>query len=139
MYQMLIEYQEQHGDTRVPQRYDENPALGYWVHRQRKLFSKKGLLPRHRDACLKAIGFVPTLSRIDHERWDIMYEKLIKYKKEHGHTLVARSYKENPQLGRWVHQQRFYYAQNKLLRKRFLLLKAIDFKWRKPKAGKIKS
>jgi hypothetical protein len=36
----LIEYQNQHGDTLVPKRYAENPALGNWVNKQRQQFKK---------------------------------------------------------------------------------------------------
>ena len=29
-YEQLVEYKEEHGDTRVPQKYEPNPALGRW-------------------------------------------------------------------------------------------------------------
>jgi hypothetical protein len=34
----LEKYKEKHGDTRVPQHYSENRALGKWVAKQREQF-----------------------------------------------------------------------------------------------------
>lgn len=70
------------------------------------------------------------------ERWLIRYEELKKFVKSHGHCLVPKDYAENPQLGRWVQNQRL---QHKLLEQRkstrlspFRLAKlnALDFQWR---------
>lgn len=36
----LIAYKEKHGDTLVPKRYADNPALGNWVNKQRQLYKK---------------------------------------------------------------------------------------------------
>lgn len=36
----LIEYREQNGDTLVPKRYVQNPALGNWVNKQRQQYKK---------------------------------------------------------------------------------------------------
>jgi len=43
MYQSLLEYKAQHGNTLVPSRYDKNPQLGSWVGTQRSssMHSKK--------------------------------------------------------------------------------------------------
>jgi Helicase associated domain len=40
----LIKYKEKHGDTRVPQHYSDNRALGKWVAKQREQYKllKKG-------------------------------------------------------------------------------------------------
>ena len=37
-YELLCQYKEKHGDTRVPQHYSENRALGKWVAKQREQF-----------------------------------------------------------------------------------------------------
>jgi hypothetical protein len=35
-----------------------------------------------------------------------MYQRLVKYKKEHGHCLVPRRYERDPKLSTWVETQR---------------------------------
>jgi hypothetical protein len=35
-----------------------------------------------------------------------MFERLIKYKKEHGNCDVPRDYENDRRLGKWVHNQR---------------------------------
>jgi hypothetical protein len=43
-FEELVNYKSKHGDTRVPQHYAENRALGKWVAKQREQFKllKKG-------------------------------------------------------------------------------------------------
>jgi len=60
MFELLLEYKDQHGNTLVPQSYDRNPKLGNWVNYQRKMHSKKKLS----STCvlhLESIGFVWSL------------------------------------------------------------------------------
>eukprot|EP00539_Tryblionella_compressa_P005631 CAMPEP_0178762858 /NCGR_PEP_ID=MMETSP0744-20121128/16788_1 /TAXON_ID=913974 /ORGANISM="Nitzschia punctata, Strain CCMP561" /LENGTH=408 /DNA_ID=CAMNT_0020417607 /DNA_START=142 /DNA_END=1368 /DNA_ORIENTATION=- len=62
-YQELLEYKSKHGDTRVPQHYSENKALGKWVAKQREQYKllKKGkhsFLTPDRLEKLNSIGFV---------------------------------------------------------------------------------
>lgn len=40
-----------------------------------------------------------------------MYEKLLEYKKEHGHCLVPKRYPPDMKLGTWVHTQRIQYRK----------------------------
>ena len=37
MFQRLVEYKKQHRNTAVPKKYDEDPKLGEWVSKQRRL------------------------------------------------------------------------------------------------------
>eukprot|EP00957_Ditylum_brightwellii_P161104 12266220-Ditylum_brightwellii.AAC.1 len=62
-YQELLEYKEQHGDCRVPQRYQPNQPLGVWVRKQQENFKsmqegKKNPLNPERFELLQKIGFV---------------------------------------------------------------------------------
>jgi len=62
-YDELLEYKEKHNDTRVPQHFKENKALGKWVAKQREQYKlhKKGkhsFLTPDRLEKLNTIGFV---------------------------------------------------------------------------------
>ena len=37
--------------------------------------------------------------------WEVRYEELRLYKEENGHCRVPRAFRENQQLGNWVHTQ----------------------------------
>jgi hypothetical protein len=37
--------------------------------------------------------------------WEVRYEELRQFHEENGHCRVPRAYKENQQLGNWVHTQ----------------------------------
>jgi len=43
------------------------------------------------------------------ERWDQMFERLVEFKKLHGHCLVPNRYANDPSLGAWVSTQRRHY------------------------------
>eukprot|EP00550_Attheya_septentrionalis_P003048 CAMPEP_0198281476 /NCGR_PEP_ID=MMETSP1449-20131203/1402_1 /TAXON_ID=420275 /ORGANISM="Attheya septentrionalis, Strain CCMP2084" /LENGTH=180 /DNA_ID=CAMNT_0043977255 /DNA_START=114 /DNA_END=652 /DNA_ORIENTATION=- len=63
-YRELKEYQAEHGDCLVPQKYHPNPALGMWVSNQRREYSgwksKKGKssVTPERIKLLEQLGFV---------------------------------------------------------------------------------
>jgi len=62
-YDELLAYKEKHGDTRVPQHFKTNKALGKWVAKQREQYKlhKKGkhsFLTPDRLEKLNSIGFV---------------------------------------------------------------------------------
>jgi glutaredoxin len=41
--------------------------------------------------------------------WDLKFDELIDFKKEHGHFNVPRTFPENPVLAGWVKRQRYQY------------------------------
>jgi len=43
------------------------------------------------------------------ERWDDMFNRLVEFKKLHGHCLVPNRYVRDPSLGAWVSTQRRHY------------------------------
>jgi len=144
-YGELMEYKQEHGDCNVPQSYEPNKPLGMWVNRQRSQYrllqkGEKSYIAEERITKLEEIGFrwdALHLARgkVDDPLWNRRYGELIEYKQKHGHCNVPQSYKQNKQLGSWVHVQR---KQHRLLQKgkystmtgeRIAKLEAIGFVW----------
>merc|ERR1712224_71077 len=61
--------------------------------------------------------------------WEDMYRRLIAFKNEHGHAVVPSKYQRDPQLGKWVDNQRRVYRQNKMPEERIGLLNLLRFEW----------
>ena len=62
-FEELVAYKAAKGDCNVPQSYEANPQLGYWVNTQRKQYKlfeegKKSQMTKERVAKLKSIDFV---------------------------------------------------------------------------------
>ena len=55
MYQRLVDYKIEYGNTKVPVRYGQDPQLGIWVMTQRRRYKLKKL-PRERTDLLNKIG-----------------------------------------------------------------------------------
>ncbi|KAG7358171.1 helicase domain protein [Nitzschia inconspicua] len=150
-YQRLLKYQKEYGHTIVPVSFndgDEKPHLGRWVATQRSL--KKRQDPPYskiRADKLDSIGFVWTLTAEDRsqlftkiretkfeETWESMYQRLVKYQNEHGHTNVPVSFNDRddqPHLGKWVATQRSRKKRNDppYSKIRAEKLDSIGFKW----------
>ena len=56
MFQKLVEYKKEHKNTMVPMRYNEDPKLGWWVSKQRKVYKNDKLLPK-RLVLMNSIDF----------------------------------------------------------------------------------
>ena len=67
------------------------------------------------------------------QKWWARFQELEEYKHEHGDCNVPQHYNANPQLGRWVNQQRQNYNKNKLESERIEALESIGFEWTRPK------
>ncbi|KAG7338274.1 helicase domain protein [Nitzschia inconspicua] len=73
--------------------------------------------------------------RLVHEKaWDRMYERLVKFQKKHGHTMVPNSFDDGegqPRLGTWVIKQRYRRRRNDppYSSKRAEKLDSIGFVW----------
>jgi hypothetical protein len=132
MFQKLVEYKKQHTNTIVPQRYKNEPKLGFWVNTQRREYKNNQLSP-HRSDILNSIGFkwdgIKCQAVTAQIKWMNMFQKLVAYKKQHRTTMVRVYYEEDPKLGNWVIEQRKVYRKDKLLPNRCALLKSIGFKW----------
>ena len=121
-YQLLVQYKNKHGTTRVPQRYGK---LGSWVQRQRSAH-KKHKLSLDRQQKLSSIDFKwnGNNDKSD-DPWKKMYQKLVAYNKKYGNTCVPDSWKEDPKLANWVKRQRYYCKEQY----RIELLNDIAFVW----------
>jgi hypothetical protein len=75
--------------------------------------------------------------RKNEQNWDKMFERLIKYKNEHGNCDVPRRYKKDPPLGIWVNTQRRLWKAIQIgktqstpeYKSRFEKLEKHGFKW----------
>ena len=132
MYQRLVAFKNEHnGDTNVP--YDQDPQLGDWVYTQRKVYKRKKMT-KERASLLNSIGF--RWRALQTSGWDEMYQRLLAYKTEHkGDVKVPVEYNQDPQLGRWVHNQRIMYKRKKMSTERASLLNSIGFHWSAPQSA----
>ena len=77
---------------------------------------------------LNSIGF--EWGELLSEGWNGMYQRLVAYKKKHnGDTKVPFRYDQDPQLGKWVRNQRRAYRNSKMSMDRVRLLNSIGFDW----------
>ena len=80
-----------------------------------------------------------SLSKHD-KKWNALFEKLLEFKKKNNHTMVPQVYKDDPNLGRWVHYQRVEYwllmaeGKGKITPQRIARLNSIGFEWNPQKA-----
>jgi len=125
-YGQLQQFKEQNGNCNVTRR--ANKELGLWVMHQRIAY-KNGNLTEKQIKCMEDIGF--SWSR-DKDGWNERFEQLKRYKKDHGNCNVPTKYEANPQLARWVHNQRQVYkgqGKGKITEEQIKLLEEIGFKW----------
>jgi Helicase associated domain len=134
MFQLLQEYQAEHGDCLVPKEYvtkDKKP-LGIWVRSQRsELASGKLFKDLYKDRLekLQSIGFelraLPDDS--DDSRWTRLFGQLVEYQRQHGDCLVPERYSEDQVLWKFVQHLRI--KGDSLSRDRREQLDAIGFAW----------
>ena len=126
-YDSLKEYRNEHGHCNVP-RY--HPALSRWVPQQR-MQKKKNLLRQDRIDLLNEIDFcweLPKGPSSAEQTWNEQYQKLISYRKLHGHCNVPT--KGHGSLGTWVNTQRVFFKRKLLRPDRIDRLNEIGFQWR---------
>jgi len=130
MYQRLVAYKKEHEDTNVPRSYKEDRQLGRWVNSQRYAYRREKITVE-RKRLLNYIGFVWAVrpQRTSTATWEEMFERLVAFKKEHKNTKIPQDYKEDPELGTWVMNQRATYRKKKMTEKRKRLLNSIGFVW----------
>ena len=135
MFNLLKEFEIQHGHTRVIATYKvKGFGLGNWVHDQRgKRFSKRpraGDLTPERNSKLESIStwqWNPA-----EEDLHLYVSAVQKYFDEFGNTRVPISYKSGEiNLGKWVSHKRNKYTQGKLPLEQVNLLetKFPDWSW----------
>ena len=152
-FEELVLYKRRHGNTNVPY---ENGELGKWVerirvHKRETDHVKNGVTFPNRkhprptltdDQILQltSIGFQWNLA--PKVSWDVRYDNLVDFIKEHGHSIVPQHYSKDKSLGKWVMKQRVQYNRyNKGLssfmnEERIDKLNAVGFTWDATKKGK---
>jgi len=114
-FQQLVAYKLEHGHANVPQSY-EDKSLHAWVRTQREAKKdfdkgKSTKMTQERVDALNSIGFQWVVGHQSKDgKWEEMFQSLMQYKQQHGHTRVSSS--ENKQLYKWVLNQR---ARRRLL------------------------
>mmetsp|Transcript_44027 Transcript_44027/g.44536 ORF Transcript_44027/g.44536 Transcript_44027/m.44536 type:complete len:479 (-) Transcript_44027:156-1592(-) len=116
MYQTLSKFRSEHGNCCVPQNSKKHIKLKNWIYKQRQNYrtrkeGKRTSMSEEQVRKLDSIGFVWSMNRYDD--WQCMYEALVEYFVEHGHSIVPVKYVTNPKLGRWTSQQRNDYKLHK--------------------------
>ena len=115
LFRQLCEYKVQFGDCLVPQRYSANPKLGKWVSKERVRYRKNTEEAKSTSTtaeyirALNGIGFHWGTSKTDLASiWSVRFQQLCEFKVQFGHCVVPAKYSANPQLGRWVKDQRYH-------------------------------
>ncbi len=126
-----------------------NPPLYEWVEEQRKMFKLDKISPE-RMLLLNALSFDwegnqepnygiqaaaaaaaanSTISGPAHdvETFHLRLSQIQEYKNMNGHANIPESYKENPALGKWIHQQRLLFNKHSLAQDRIDALTSIGF------------
>ncbi len=61
--------------------------------------------------------------------WEALFQALVAFKENQGHCGVPDKWSENPELGRWVANQRQTFRKGKLSEERVVRLEALGFEW----------
>ncbi len=141
MYDALVAYKQRIGHCWVPCDWPENPRLASWVTSQRNE-RVSGKLSEERFKLLDAIGFVWSKDRsssdeigftgsLHDQKWQRMFDELVKYKQQHGHCDVPMNWPSNPRLSGWVSSQRTAKRTGQLLSNRLQRLDELGFIWQK--------
>jgi len=108
-YKKLLEYKELNdGSTLVPTKSYHDKNFGNWILVQRNEYKmmkegKKHQMTPDRLELLNKAGFV---WNVFDAKWKEMYEQLLSFRREHGHSDVPEKFSQNPALTKWVQRQR---------------------------------
>lgn len=122
----LVAYKQRYGNCLVPVSFPEDPALGRWCAKLRKI--KETLKPERR-ARLEYLGFQFTNPKfaMEEKNWQDNFVKLRDhYMSQDG---AGGGQKLDPQLNRWVSRQRRNKKDGIMLDERANQLESIGFKW----------
>lgn len=126
-FRKLQKFKKEFGHCRVSSAYKDK-TLARWVANQRK-DEQDGKLTPDRKKRLQAIGFsfYKDIAILQEKKWMEMYRKLVRFRDQHGNTIVKEGYKDR-RLAYWVQHQR--QGRDKMTRHRKELLDKIAFVWR---------
>ncbi|MBF0446603.1 MAG: helicase associated domain-containing protein [Magnetococcales bacterium] len=125
MFVALTEYRELNGDCLVPENYQENSELGWWVATQRKA-RLTDQLDANRIERLAALDFIWD---IEDAHWLEMYRQLFRFRQKTGHCLVGKSQPDSLQLALWAEKQRAAFAKQQLSPDQISRLSQLGFIW----------
>lgn len=118
MFAALVAFRAAHGHCDVPKRWKEDPRLGEWVLRQRRV-RKQRKLSAERERLLETLGFSwSVVGKEPAHLWEAMFEALAAFERRFGHCDVPPQWAEDRTLGAWVARQRRAYAQGRLASER---------------------
>jgi hypothetical protein len=120
-FEKLKAYKQVHGTCQVSPRIDA--ALQRWTRWQRLLFYQGKLSAAHIDR-LNKIRFP---WNVQESYWMRMYDALVGFKRQFGHTRVPSQWPSNPQLAAWVYRTRR--DKQELTKQKVELLDEIGFDW----------
>jgi hypothetical protein len=120
-FEGLKNYRNVHGTCQVSLKID--PVLQRWTRWQRKLFYE-GRLCADRIDRLNEIRFPWS---VQEGYWMRMYDALLDFKRQFGHTRVPCGWKPNPGLAAWVYRTRR--DKQELMPQKVELLNEIGFNW----------
>lgn len=127
MFNKLRKFRALNGHFAIPRRSREERRLVDWVVNQRILRRRRLLDPAH-EKQLDEIGFDWNPSR---NRWEEMFQQLVEFKREHGHTNVPQRSGKYTQLAHWVRNQRAAKRYKRpIIEERGKRLDKIGFVWR---------
>jgi hypothetical protein len=120
-FRKLKAYWRKHGTCQVSVKRD--PVLQRWTRWQRKLFCQ-GSLSAERIDRLNEIRFPWS---VQEGYWMRMYEALVSFKGQFGHTRVPSQWEPNPRLAAWAYRTRR--DKQELTKQKAELLTNIGFDW----------
>jgi superfamily II DNA or RNA helicase len=103
----------------------EDPELGIWVVRQRKL-RKRGALPQDKVSRLNALNFAWDTKE---KSWEQQFAALLHFKKQYGHCDVPSKSASHRALGTWLNNQRQLRRRGALASDRLARLEEVGVNW----------
>jgi hypothetical protein len=126
-YEKLVEFKRKNGHCLVPRkRCQEDASLAWWVERQRRRHAHNKMQQDQKEL-LDELEFVWNVG--DHT-WHLHYQKLVAFKRQHGHCLAAFMHKEDVSLYNWVSLQGTNHTRNKMRTDREELLDELGISWK---------
>lgn len=120
-FEKLKAYQQEYGSCQVSLKID--PLLQRWTRWQRILFYKERLSKER----IKRLNEIKFPWSIQEGYWMKMYEALVKFRKQFGHTRVPYGWPAMPHLAPWVYRTKISKAE--LPAQKIRLLDKIGFDW----------
>jgi superfamily II DNA or RNA helicase len=126
MYDKLKQYHAMHGDSIVPDRWENNRQLSSWVWNQRTR-RKKDAISVEEIQLLDDLKFVWKSRELG--TWEDRLAEVAAFKKQYGHCNIPLSFSTNPRLGRFVNSMRSKRSRGTLSKDRIARLDEIGFNW----------